>query len=124
MAKPSLVVDPARESGIPATSEIREAHDAEQHHVLKDDPSDADARLDIALDESFPTSDAPGHAAPGSSEPAASSGYDEKAEASILRRRKRKAAARSVAVIGLPIALAGGLIAAAGWWLWTHPDDE
>ena len=124
MAKPSLVVDPARESGTPVTSEIREAHDAEHHRVLKDDPSDADARLDIALDESFPTSDAPGHAAPGSSEPAASSGYDEKAEALILQRRKRKAAARSVAVIGLPIALAGGLIAIAGWRLWRYTDND
>lgn len=60
--------------------EVREALDAESHEGLKQDPSDEDAKLDIALDESFPTSDAPANTAPGASEPAPSSGYDEEAE--------------------------------------------
>jgi hypothetical protein len=69
--------------------DVREALDADSHGGLKADPSDADAKLDIGLDESFPTSDVPSQVHPGSSEPAPSSGYDEKAEQALLRRRAR-----------------------------------
>jgi hypothetical protein len=122
MSKPALAVDNVR--GDHAVPEVREAHDADHHPVLKHDPSDEDARLDIALDESFPTSDAPSHARPGSAGPAPSSGFNEEAEAAILRRRKRNAALRSAATIGVPIALAGGLIVGAGLWLLLARDSE
>ena len=72
-----------------ATPYIREAHDAEIHTTLKADPSDEEAKMDIALDESFPTSDAPGHTPPNSSEPAPSSGFDEDAEREHLAQRER-----------------------------------
>jgi hypothetical protein len=102
---------------------VREAHDADHHPILLDDPSDEDARLDIALDESFPTSDAPGHSRPGTSDPAPSSGYDHKAETGILLRRKRKTAVRSAAKIGIPLAIAGALIAIVGVWMVAETDD-
>jgi hypothetical protein len=48
---------------------------------LRHDPGHQDAKLDIALDESFPTSDAPSNTQPGKGkDPAPSSGYDEEAE--------------------------------------------
>ncbi len=72
-----------------ATPHVREAHDAEDHAALKADPSDEEAKLDIALDESFPTSDAPGHTPPGGGEPAPSSGFDEDAERKHLAQRDR-----------------------------------
>lgn len=60
---------------------IRTALDAEDIKALKRDPSDESAKLDVALDESFPTSDAPSNTQPGKgSDPAPSSGYDEAAE--------------------------------------------
>ena len=68
---------------------VREAHDADDHIVLKADPSHEDAKTDIALDESFPTSDAPGHAPPESGEPVPSSGFDEAAERRIMEQRER-----------------------------------
>ena len=71
------------------TPHVREAHDAEDHATLKADPSDEEAKLDIALDESFPTSDAPGHTPPGGGEPAPSSGFDEDAERKHLDQRER-----------------------------------
>ena len=52
----------------PATGEmpeVRPAKDAEDDKRLKRDPGDEDAKLDIALDESFPTSDAPSNTQPG-----------------------------------------------------------
>ena len=59
------------------TTEIREGADADSHEALADDPSDVDAKLDIELDETFPSSDAPSHTRPGSTgEPAPSSGYN------------------------------------------------
>lgn len=62
-------------------TEVRPAHDASDDKRLKRDPADEDAKLDVALDESFPTSDAPANTQPGKGkEPAPSSGYDEKAE--------------------------------------------
>ena len=54
----------------------REAHDAEHSPVLKRNPSDADAKLDIELDESFPSSDPPSNTQPGRGlDPAPSSGF-------------------------------------------------
>ena len=59
----------------------REALDAESNAALKRDPSDADAKLDIELDETFPTSDPPSNTQPGRGlEPAPSSGFDETTE--------------------------------------------
>ena len=76
--------DPSEESPM---TEVREAVDAESHQGLKDDPSDPDAKLDIALDETFPTSDPPANTQPGSGEPAESSGYDAAAEQAIAAGR-------------------------------------
>jgi hypothetical protein len=64
--------------------EVREALDATDHLGLRRNPGDEDAKLDIALDESFPTSDAPSNTQPGKGkDPAPSSGYDEEAEKKI-----------------------------------------
>ena len=43
----------------PACPPIRPAHDAEDDRRLKRDPANEDAKLDVALDESFPSSDPP-----------------------------------------------------------------
>ncbi len=67
---------------------IRTARDAEDDLRLKRNPSDEDAKLDVALDESFPGSDTPSNTQPGKGkDPAPSSGYDEEAEQ--LRERSR-----------------------------------
>lgn len=47
---------------------------------LKRDPSDPDAKIDVGSDESMDASDPPAAAAPGSQEPAPSSGFNEAAE--------------------------------------------
>ncbi|WP_298690935.1 hypothetical protein [uncultured Sphingomonas sp.] len=60
--------------------EVREAHDASDHAALAKDPSHEDAKLDVGLDESYPSSDPPANVAPGHDEPAPSSGFDEAAE--------------------------------------------
>ncbi|MBO9380573.1 hypothetical protein GG804_27815 [Sphingomonas histidinilytica] len=63
------------------TPHIRTAHDATDDRKLARNPSDEDAKLDVALDESFPTSDAPSNTQPGKGkDPPPSSGYDEEAE--------------------------------------------
>ncbi len=63
------------------TTRIRTAHDASDDSRLRTDPAHQDAKLDIALDETFPTSDAPSNTQPGKGkDPAPSSGYDEAAE--------------------------------------------
>lgn len=49
---------------------------------LKRDPSDPDAKIDAGSDESMDASDPPSAAAPGSQQPAPSSGYNEAAERS------------------------------------------
>jgi len=68
----------------PETNEIRPAKDATDDKRLQHDPSLEDAKLDIALDETFPTSDAPSNTQPGKGkDPAPSSGFDEAAEARI-----------------------------------------
>ena len=65
----------------PEPPEVRTAIDASDIKQLKINPSDEDAKLDVALDESFPTSDAPSNTQPGKGkDPAPSSGYDEDAE--------------------------------------------
>lgn len=107
-----------------ATPPVRDAHDVGHHSVLLRNPSDEDAKLDIALDESFPTSDAPGHSRPGTLDPAPSSGYDHDAETGILRRRKRNAAAWSASKIGLPLIAAGALIGYVGLRLLGTRTDE
>lgn len=71
--------------------EQREAHDAEDVKALKRDPSNEDAKLDVALDESFPTSDAPSNTQPGKGkDPAPSSGYDEAAERALKDKAGRE----------------------------------
>jgi hypothetical protein len=61
--------------------DIRTAHDAEDDVRLKRNPADEDAKLDVALDESFPGSDTPSNTQPGKGkDPPPSSGYDEEAE--------------------------------------------
>lgn len=68
----------------PEPPEVRTAIDAEDVKQLKRDPSDEDAKLDVALDETFPTSDAPSNTQPGKGkDPAPSSGYDPEAEAQL-----------------------------------------
>lgn len=59
---------------------IREAHDAGTHAALKRDPGHEDAKLDIGLDGTFPSSDPPAASIRGHADPAPSSGYDEEAE--------------------------------------------
>ncbi|MGH6782102.1 MAG: hypothetical protein ACREB5_08360 [Sphingomonadaceae bacterium] len=67
---------------------VRTAHDASDDKRLRRDPADEDAKLDVALDESFPTSDAPSNTQPGKGkDPAPSSGYDAEAERKITRER-------------------------------------
>lgn len=62
--------------------EVRTAKDASDSAALRRNPADEDAKLDVALDETFPTSDAPSNTQPGKGkDPAPSSGYDEDAEA-------------------------------------------
>lgn len=73
------------------TTHVREAEDAGDHTSLKRDPADQDGKLEVGLDESFPTSDPPAITSPGGGEPAPSSGYDEKAEAEL---EAKKAAAK------------------------------
>lgn len=66
------------------TTKVRTAHDAGDNAQLRRDPSDEDAKLDVALDESFPTSDAPSNTQPGKGkDPAPSSGYDAAAEKAL-----------------------------------------
>ena len=52
---------------------------------------DEDAKLDVALDESFPTSDAPSNTQPGKGkDPPPSSGYDEEAEKDRARMKGKE----------------------------------
>jgi hypothetical protein len=60
---------------------VRTALDASDSKALQQNPSSEDAKLDVALDETFPTSDPPSNTQPGKgSDPAPSSGYDPEAE--------------------------------------------
>lgn len=59
----------------------QDAHqDSSIERRLQRNPSDPDAKVDAGSDESMDASDPPAAAAPGSQEPAPSSGYDEVAE--------------------------------------------
>jgi hypothetical protein len=75
------------DAGDDATPAIREAHDAEDHEELKADPGHEDAKLDIGLDETFPSSDPPAATTRGHADPAPSSGYDEEAERKLAEGR-------------------------------------
>lgn len=67
-------------------ADVRPAHDASNHAGLRRNPHDEDAKLDVALDESFPTSDAPSNTQPGKGkDPAPSSGFDPAQEEKIAR---------------------------------------
>ncbi len=72
--------EPDGEAHPHATPEVREAHDAEDHGALALDPSHEEGKLDVGLDESFPSSDPAAATQPGHSDPAPSSGYNEEAE--------------------------------------------
>jgi hypothetical protein len=78
---------PAGEDAAPATPEVREGQDAEDHEKLKEDPSDPDGKLDIGLDETFPSSDAPANTQPGGGNPVASTGFDEEEERRLAEER-------------------------------------
>lgn len=82
------MTDQPQDSKAREAPEVRTAIDADDVKKLKRNPSDEDAKLDIALDETFPTSDAPSNTQPGKGkDPAPSSGYDSEEE-------KKKAAAQ------------------------------
>ena len=67
---------PLAHDDTPPISEHREGLDRESHAKLKQDPGSADAKLDIELDETFPSSDPPSNTQPGRGlEPAPSSGF-------------------------------------------------
>jgi hypothetical protein len=72
--------EPAGEEAEHKTTHVREARDAEHHRDLARDPSHGEGKLDVGLDESFPSSDPPAATQPGHADPAPSSGYDEEAE--------------------------------------------
>ena len=67
---------PLAHAETPPNSQHRDGHDANVLSELKGDPYNEDAKLDVALDETFPTSDAPSNTQPGKGlDPAPSSGY-------------------------------------------------
>lgn len=71
------------------TTKVRTAHDASDDARLRRDPAHEDAKLDVALDETFPTSDPPSNTQPGKGkDPAPSSGYDEEAEKARMKGRE------------------------------------
>ncbi len=73
---------PLAHADAPPNSEHREGLDRDSHAALRADPGSEDAKLDIALDETFPTSDPPSNTQPGRGlDPAPSSGFDEDAAA-------------------------------------------
>ncbi|HLZ79943.1 MAG TPA: hypothetical protein VKQ09_11460 [Sphingomonas sp.] len=72
----------------PPPPRVREAHDATDEKALARNPSHEQAKLEVGLDESFPSSDPPAVAQPGHGEPAPSSGYDQKAERQRERDRR------------------------------------
>ena len=73
------------------TTHIRTAHDATDDKRLARNPSNEDAKLDVALDETFPTSDAPSNTQPGKGkDPAPSSGYDEETEKACQRMKDKE----------------------------------
>jgi len=77
---------PLAHADVPPTAGRREGMDAEMRAALKRDPSDCDAKLDVALHDSFPTSDPPSQTQPGKGkDPLPSSGFkDDDAEPPTL----------------------------------------
>jgi hypothetical protein len=76
---------------VPGMPHIRTAHDASDDDKLARNPRDEDAKLDVALDETFPTSDAPSNTQPGKGkDPAPSSGYDEEDEKERARMQAKE----------------------------------
>jgi hypothetical protein len=72
-----------------STTHIRTAHDASDDKNLARNPSNEDAKLDVALDESFPTSDPPSNTQPGKGKDSApSSGYDDEAEKARMKGKE------------------------------------
>jgi hypothetical protein len=90
---------------------MREAIDAASDDRLAADPASEDGKLDIALDESFPGSDAPSNTRPGTGEPAASSGYDERAERRFATQEQWRAWGRR---LQLPLFFGWAAVAVAG----------
>ncbi|MET0270147.1 MAG: hypothetical protein ABW173_06935 [Sphingomonas sp.] len=75
---------PSHHADVKDTSmpEVRPAKDANDDAELAHDPKNESAKLDVALDETFPNSDPPANTQPGKGlDPAPSSGFDEDAEA-------------------------------------------
>ena len=80
-ARPDAGVGTDGNSGAPEAPAVRDAIDAGDVAGLRTNPSDEDSKLDVALDETFPTSDPPSNTQPGKGkDPAPSSGYDPEAE--------------------------------------------
>lgn len=76
MSEANDAARPLAHPDTPPNSEHREGLDAEHKPALKRDPSDKDAKLDIELDETFPSSDPPSNTQPGRGlDPAPSSGF-------------------------------------------------
>jgi hypothetical protein len=71
----------------PGHHAVREAHDAGHHQALAKDPGHEGSKLDVGLDESFPSSDPPAVTQPGHGEPAPSSGFDQEAEERLAREK-------------------------------------
>jgi len=76
----------ARSPDAPTPPKVREAHDAKDEKALARDPSHEEGKLEVGLDESFPSSDPAAVTQPGGGEPAPSSGYNEEEE--LKRQRK------------------------------------
>lgn len=86
MTEPSQILDKDAAGGVP---HVRTGRDASDDEKLRRNPSNEDAKLDVGLDETFPSSDAPSNTQPGKGkDPAPSSGYDPAAEAALAARRK------------------------------------
>ena len=84
-SKPSNEQDPRDDA--PEEPKVRTALDASDNEQLRRNPSNEDAKLDVALDETFPSSDAPSNTQPGKGkDPPPSSGFDPEAEADLARR--------------------------------------
>ncbi|MDN4633921.1 hypothetical protein QCD71_20590 [Sphingomonas sp. PsM26] len=62
--------------------------DASIARRLERDPSDEQAKLDVAIDESMDASDAPSITQPGRNDPAPSSGFNEEDEQAYNNKRK------------------------------------
>jgi len=75
--------------GAGAAPHVRTARDASDDEKLRRNPSNEDAKLDVGLDETFPSSDAPSNTQPGKGkDPPPSSGYNPDAEARLAATKK------------------------------------